>query len=141
VSTLLRTSILGIVLGFALSRIGFSSWDEVHRMFTFESLRMFLAFVVGVTLLTLAWPLVRRFSATPPRWSARPIHRGTLAGGLLFGVGWALSGACPSIALVQLGEGQAAALFTLAGIFVGNWLYSWVHERYFRWSAGSCVDD
>ena len=140
-SVLLRTAALGIALGFALSRIGFSSWDEVYRMFTFESPRMLLAFIVGVSLLMLAWPLVRRFSRAPPRWSPRPIHRGTLLGGLMFGVGWALSGACPSIALVQLGEGQAAALFTLAGIFVGNWLYSWAHERYFRWSAGSCVDD
>jgi len=140
-SVLLRTAALGIALGFALSRIGFSSWDEVYRMFTFESPRMLLAFIVGVGVLMLAWPLVRRFSATPPRWSPRPIHRGTLLGGLMFGVGWALSGACPSIALVQLGEGQAAALFTLAGIFIGNWLYSWAHERYFRWSAGSCVDD
>ena len=140
-SVLVRTAALGILLGFALSRIGFSSWDEVYRMFTFESPRMLLAFIVGVSALMLAWPLVRRFSATQPRWSARPIHRGTLLGGLMFGVGWALSGACPSIALVQLGEGQAAALFTLCGIFIGNWLYSWAHERYFRWSAGSCVDD
>jgi len=132
---------MGLVLGFALSRIGFSSWDEVHRMFTFQSLRMFLAFVVGVVVLALAWPLVHRFSKSAPRWSARPIHRGTLVGGLLFGIGWALSGACPSIALVQLGEGQAAALFTLTGIFVGNWVYSWAHERFFRWSAGSCIDD
>lgn len=140
-STWLRTGLMGTGLGFALSRIGFSSWDEVHRMFTFASLRMLLAFVVGVGVLTLAWPLVRHFSRATPRWSPRPIHRGTLAGGLIFGVGWALSGACPSIALVQLGEGQAAALFTLSGIFVGNWLYSWAHERYFRWSAGSCIDD
>jgi uncharacterized membrane protein YedE/YeeE len=59
----------------------------------------------------------------------------------LFGVGWALSGACPAIALVQLGEGQFVALFTLLGIFAGNWLYSVVHERFFRWSASTCVDD
>ena len=140
-SMLLRTSVIGILFGFALSRIGFSSWDEVYRMFTFESLRMLLTFMVAVAVLALAWPLVRRFSATTPRWSPRPIHPGTLVGGLLFGVGWALSGACPSIALVQLGEGQAAALFTIAGIFVGNWIYSWTHERFFRWSAGSCIDD
>src|SRR5690606_37949537 len=130
---LVRTSLMGALFGFALSRIGFSSWDEVHRMFTFESLRLLLAFMVGVCVLAFAWPLVRRYSTTPPRWSPRPVHPGSLAGGLLFGVGWALSGACPSIALVHLGEGQAAALFTLGGIFVGNWLYSWVHERFFRW--------
>ncbi|MBK8940052.1 MAG: YeeE/YedE family protein [Polyangiaceae bacterium] len=55
-------------------------------------------------------------------------------------VGWALSGACPSIALVQLGEGQLGGLVTLVGIFAGNFVYSIVHERHFRWSTSSCVD-
>jgi uncharacterized membrane protein YedE/YeeE len=138
---LLATALMGTALGFVLSRIGFSSWDEVHRMFTFESLRLLLTFALGVSLLSIAWPIIRRLSANPPRWSRRPIHRGTAVGGALFGVGWALCGACPSIALVQLGEGKSSALISLAGMFLGNWLYSVVHERYFRWSAGSCVDD
>ncbi len=60
---------------------------------------------------------------------------------MLFGAGWALSGACPSIALVQLGEGQLAAAFTLAGIFTGNWLYAVARERYLHWDTGSCVDE
>ena len=51
--------------------------------------------------------------------------------------GWALTGACPSITMVQLGEGQLAAVWTLGGVFVGNWLYSVVHQRYFRWELGS----
>ena len=59
-------------------------------------------------------------------------------GGVLFGAGWALTGACPSIALVQLGEGKLGALVTLVGIFAGNALYAAVHERYFRFSVGSC---
>jgi uncharacterized membrane protein YedE/YeeE len=75
------------------------------------------------------------------RSAYRPIHRGTLLGGVLFGAGWALSGACPSIALVQLGEGQLAAAFTLAGIFTGNGLYAVARERYLHWDTGSCVDE
>ncbi len=137
----LGTAMTGLVLGFVLSRIGFTSWDEVHRMFTFESFRMLMAFALGVFLLAVGWWLVRRLSPIPPRWSPRPIHKGTAVGGVVFGVGWALSGACPSIALVQLGEGQWAALFTIAGMIAGNWLYSVVHERYFRWTAGSCLDE
>jgi len=133
--------VVGVLFGFALSRIGFSSWDEVHRMFTLRDLRMTLVFASAVGVLGVAWPVIRRAGRTPPRWTPRPIHKGTLAGGLLFGAGWALSGSCPSIALVQLGEGQLAALWTLAGIFAGNALYAKVHARYFRWSAGSCVDD
>jgi len=129
---------MGVGFGFALSRMGFTSWDEVHHMFTFSDLRLLLSFMLAVALLTVSWIVIRKL--TNAYWSPRSIHPGTLAGGAIFGVGWALSGACPSIALVQLGEGQLGALVTLAGIFGGNYLYSVVHERWFRWSTSSCND-
>lgn len=130
----------GLSMGVILSRIGFSSWDEVHAMFTFADLRMFLAFCTAVALLLVGFRLVRK--ATPgASFRRRPIHKGTLLGGIIFGAGWALSGACPSIALVQLGEGQLAAGYTLAGIFLGNWLYGALHERVLQWDTGSCIDE
>ncbi len=137
----LGTAFTGLAFGATLSYVGFSSWDEVHAMFTFSSLRLLLTFSTAVLLLAVGWWVIMRVSNPRPSWVDRKIHRGTLLGGVLFGVGWAVSGACPSIALVQLGEGQLAALWTLAGIFVGNWLYSVVHERYFNWSVGSCIDE
>ena len=118
---------MGGLLGFSLSRIGFSSWDEVHAMFTFADLRLFFTFMSGVTLLAIAFAVVRRFSK--PEWPPRPIERGTLLGGAVFGLGWALSGACPGVAIVQLGEGRLYALFTLGGIVLGNWLYGAFLER------------
>lgn len=138
---LLGTMVVGLGFGFALSRIGFSSWDEVHRMFTFADLRLLLTFVVGVVGLGVGWQLVQRTVSEPLKWPDRAIHPGTLTGGALFGAGWAITGACPSIALVQLGEGQLMAMWTLVGIFVGNYVYSLAHERYFRWDLGSCIDD
>lgn len=135
----LATALVGLLLGFSLSHIGFSSWDEVQKMFRFESLRLLFTFGGGVALTALAWRLLHPFFDTSI--GPRPIHEGTLLGGVIFGAGWALCGACPAIALVQLGEGQLGALATLAGIFGGNWLYSVVHERYFRFSAGSCATD
>jgi uncharacterized membrane protein YedE/YeeE len=130
---------VGLFLGFSLSRIGFASWDQVHAMFVFADLRLFLTFVSGVVALTAAWPVVARFATG--KWPRRPIHPGILAGSVLFGVGWALCGACPAISLVQLGEGQLGAVFTLAGVFAGNWLYAVVHERYFRWTMRSCAEE
>jgi len=129
----------GLLLGFSLSHIGFSSWDEVQAMFRFQGFRLLLTFAGGVALTALAWRVLGRFFDTSA--GPRPLRKGTLWGGVIFGAGWALCGACPAIALVQLGEGQLGALATLAGIFGGNWLYSVVHERYFRWTAGSCAVD
>ncbi len=133
------TVAVGLVFGYALSRVGFSSWGEVNRMFRFADLRLFLGFCGAVAILAVAWAVIRR--AQRPSWMKRPLHPGSIPGGVLFGAGWALSGACPSIALVQLGEGRLAALVTLAGVFVGNFLYPLAHERWFRWSTRSCVDD
>lgn len=117
---------MGGLLGASLSRIGFTSWDEVHAMFTFADLRLFLTFVSGVALLGVALEVVRRRAR--PAWPPRPIARGTLLGGAIFGLGWALSGACPGVAVVQLGEGKLYALFTLAGILAGNALYGAVSD-------------
>lgn len=130
--------LIGVLMGFVLSRSGFSSWDEVHAMFTFADLRLTVGFAVAVGLLAVAWMVIAR--TTGARWSPRQLHPGTIPGALLFGAGWAISGACPSIALVQLGEGQFGALATLCGILAGNWLYAVVHARWFRWSQASCAD-
>lgn len=130
------TFVLGLMFGVALSRIGFSSWDEVHAMFTFADLRLVLTFGLAVVLIAVAWKLLA--GRTQAKFGRRVIHPGTIPGALLFGVGWALSGACPSIALVQIGEGQFGAIWTVGGIFLGNWLYGVVHRRFFRWDPGVC---
>jgi uncharacterized protein len=134
----MRAVLCGLGLGYVLSRIGFTSWDETHRMFTFSSLRMFLAFAASAALLALAYPALRRWAHAS--FSARPIHPGTLPGGVLFGIGWALTGGCPGVVFAQLGEGQFAALATLAGVVAGNWLFAALQPRYFRWNVGSCGD-
>jgi len=133
------TVLIGVGFGFALSRIGFASWDEVHGMFTFSDLRLLFTFMFAVALIVPSWFVFERLGMAA--WVKRSIHPGTVAGGVLFGMGWAISGACPSIGLVQLGEGQLGAIWTLVGIFAGNALYAWIHPRVFGWSTGSCLDD
>lgn len=128
----------GLALGFVLARSGFSDWSEVNAMFRFQQWRLLIAFATAVVLLVPMWLWVRRRAE---RLAPRPIHPGSLVGGLLFGAGWAVSGACPSIALVQVGQGKLMALFTVAGIAIGNLLYSFAHERWFRWESRTCADD
>jgi len=108
----------GALLGFSLSHIGFGDFGEVHRMFTFADLRLFLTFAGGVTLTALGTFWFSRRHAL----ARRPLHRGTVVGSALFGLGWAVSGACPGIVLVQVGEGRLYGLLTLAGILGGVWV-------------------
>ena len=138
---LIGNGTIGLALGFALSCIGFSSVDSLHKMFHFSDLRMLFTFCLTVFLLAVGWKIIAAIAKEKPSWEPKPIHRGTLAGGVLFGAGWALCGACPSVALVQLGEGQGLALCTLAGILLGNWIYGVLHARYLRFDTGSCQSD
>ncbi len=105
-------------------------------MFTFADLRLLLSFCGGVAASALLLAYLRRRIGLKPR----PLHPGTAPGALLFGGGWAMTGACPTAALVQLGEGHLSALATLGGIIIGMSLYPWVHRRAFRWDMGLCSD-
>ncbi|MFO0695603.1 MAG: YeeE/YedE thiosulfate transporter family protein [Polyangiales bacterium] len=132
----LRSLAIGTLFGFGLGKIGFASWDEIHAMFTFADLRLVLTFAVCVSIVAALWVVLLRRGPIP--FGSRSIHRGTVPGSLLFGIGWAVTGACPSIAFVQAGEGQLGALVTIAGIVLGNYLYSRVNERYLHIASDSC---
>src|SRR5262249_40978409 len=103
-----RTAAVGLLLGFSLSWVGFADFGEVHKMFTLRDLRLLFTFFAGVALTAVGLMVCVRGQRLVPR----PIHKGTLIGGALFGLGWAVTGACPGAALVMVGEGQLAALVT-----------------------------
>lgn len=126
--------LLGASLGFVFSAIGFGSYEETFAMFTFSSLRMFLAFAGAVALSAVLYPLLARSRPLPPR----RMHRGVVFGSLLFGAGWFLSGACPGVAFAQLGQGKLWAVVTIAGIVVGVVGWRALNQRFFRLPADSC---
>jgi len=125
---------LGLSMGFVVARIGFANYDELHRMFTFSDLRMLFSFAGAVVLSML---ILAPFSKKIPR-QQKFFQPGTIPGSMLFGFGWAISGACPSLVFVQLGSGKLAAILTLVGIYIGVLLHKKIHARYFRWDTGSC---
>lgn len=130
-----RYALYGLAFGFILSRMGFADFAEVHRMFLFADLRLFLTFATGVALSFVGFLVFARMSEMPKR----VYHRGNIIGGVLFGAGWALTGACPSILLVQVGQGQVAGFSTLAGAIAGMVMYPSLQRRFFRWPmGGSC---
>lgn len=124
--------ITGLGLGFVVANIGFGDYAELNRMFTFQELRMLLAFAGAVAILVVAFAVlqVRR---TPGR-----IHAGVVPGAVLFGTGWAISGGCPAIPIIQVASGYLPALITIAGVIVGIWACRWANSRYFHLDRGSC---
>lgn len=108
----------GLLMGGVMVYTGFSNFSEVHNMFVFADFRLLFGFGGAVGLSMLGFALLKGSPKVK-----RKFHSGNISGGIMFGVGWAITGACPTIALVQIGQGQLAALFTVLGILFGVWAY------------------
>ncbi|MFJ8198918.1 YeeE/YedE thiosulfate transporter family protein [Streptomyces sp. NPDC096152] len=129
---LLANILTGLGLGYVVTNIGFGDFAELNRMFTFQDMRMFYSFAGAVAIIVVAFALVR-VRRTPGR-----IHAGVIPGAVLFGTGWAISGGCPTIPIIQVASGYLPAFVTIAGIAVGMWLCRWASNRFFQFDRGSC---
>lgn len=126
--------LFGLAMGYALSRIGFSNYAEIHKMFIFSDFRLLLTFAGAVVISMLGFFVLARGKHI----ARKAYSKGTIFGSVLFGTGWAITGACPSVAFVQLGEGRLAAAFTLLGILLGVWVYRRVAMGALKLDTGVC---
>ncbi|HLV67299.1 MAG TPA: DUF6691 family protein [Polyangiaceae bacterium] len=129
-----RIVLFGIAFGFVLSRAGATSYATIADMFTFRDLHLMGVIGVAVGLSAIGFAFIRRrgaqsVSGAPITLARKPMGAGVIPGSLLFGVGWALAGACPGTVLAQLGEGRVPALATLFGILVGTALAGRLERR------------
>jgi uncharacterized protein len=122
--------LLGTVFGFVLSRSGAADYNFVQGMFLFREFQLFGIIGTAVLLTAPGLWLLRRRGRT---WSGKPLsielkdmHWGTIAGGILFGIGWSITGMCPGPIFVNIGEGKLYALGALAGALTGTTAYGFV---------------
>lgn len=119
----------GVAFGFLLSWGQMTNPDVIRRMLLLEDAYLFLMMGSAVAVGFLGVRLVRRLlrraavSGRAIRWAAVPVERRHVTGSALFGVGWALSSACPGPITAQLGQGQPWALLTGAGMVAGVVLF------------------
>ena len=117
--------VVGAVFGVALSWTGMSSPEVIRQALLLEDSYLFLMFGSAVVTAFVGLRLLRAFRARAlltgeqVSWTNSSPERRNVAGGLMFGTGWALSGACPGPVATQLGQGVAWSLFTIAGIVTG----------------------
>lgn len=115
--------VLGTIFGFVLSRSGAADYDYIQGMFLFERFQLYG--IIGTAVLLTApglWLIQRRgrtVAGAPIHVELKPMNRGTIAGSLLFGIGWSMAGMCPGPILVNIGEGKVYALAALAGALTG----------------------
>jgi uncharacterized membrane protein YedE/YeeE len=125
--------LVGLVFGFALTGSGLSQYGVIHRMLRFEDWDPYLILAASMaTAMPLLWLLQRVGWVTPlggrMQLTYRRIERRQVFGGAVFGVGWAVTGACPGTVSAMIGGGSALALATLLGIFLGIRAFEAVEE-------------
>lgn len=131
----IRYSIYGILFSIILIKSEAISWFRIQEMFHFQSFHMYgvLLSGIGVALIGIQWVKYRNskldderripVSKKELRWKAN------LAGGLLFGLGWAITGACPGPVYALIGLGVWPAWIVLLGALSGTWLYIQVKNK------------
>jgi len=126
----LAAALVGVVFGFTLAWSGMSNPDVIRGGLLFEDLYLFWFFFAAMATAFVGVQLLRRANvrALLTRERIRPERlrpeRRHVFGSVLFGLGWAISAACPGPVAAQLGQGIFWSLATIAGIVVGLKLYA-----------------
>lgn len=133
-STIVAVLLVGIYFGIVLTKSEVVRWQRVHDMFLFKEPFMYLIIGTGVVVAGLSMFLMKKLNAKSIDgklivYEPKPFHAGIVLGGMLFGAGWAITGACPGPIYAQIGGGAWMALFTLAGAMAGTFLYAWMKPK------------
>lgn len=120
--------LIGTFFGFVLTKGEAISWYRIQEMFRFESFHMFGIFMTAVPVGAISLLIIRKFKIKSADGSAikmphKSYHHGIVIGSLLFGFGWALTGACPGPIYAQLGSGVLVTVATLLAALAGTWTY------------------
>jgi uncharacterized protein len=120
---------LGIIFGVALTKGEAISWYRIQEMFRFESFHMYGIFMTAVPVGALSIFLMTKFrmrtvSGELIQRPVKPYHHGVILGGLIFGFGWALTGACPGPLYAQIGAGFLVTIVTFLSALAGTWTYA-----------------
>jgi uncharacterized membrane protein YedE/YeeE len=119
----------GILFGIIMSKSEAISWYRMQEMFRFQSFHMYGFIGTAVVLGSLAVFLIKKFGIRD--YTGQPIlfkdkdksYPKYIIGGTIFGLGWALTGACPGPMFVNLGYGYLSMLIVIIGALIGTYLY------------------
>jgi len=119
---------VGIVFGLALTKGEAISWYRIQEMFRFESFHMFGIFMTAVPVGAISIYLLKKFNIKTLEGekiekTKKDFHPGMIIGSLIFGFGWALTGACPGPLYAQIGSGSVVTIATLLAAILGTWTF------------------
>ena len=126
--------IVGVLFGIVFVKAEIISWFRIQEMFRLQSFHMYG--VIGSAVLTgmiSVW-LIKKFKVKTIygeeiKIAPKKFNKGQIYGGLIFGFGWAITGACPGPLFAQIGTGALAVTVTLVSAIFGTWVYGYFREK------------
>jgi uncharacterized protein len=130
----IRVLILGIFFGIVLVKGQVISWFRINEMFLFEDAYMYLVIASAIAVGIISLFIIRRLHARTIDGeeisvSGKPLTKGTVIGGTIFGLGWAVTGACPGPIYAQIGSGTYLAIVTFLAAVTGAYIFAIVRPR------------
>jgi len=130
----LKYMIVGIVFGVAFVKAEIISWFRIQEMFRLDSFHMYGVIGTGVVLGMIFVQLIKRFNIKTLSGEEivipkKEFHKGQIYGGLIFGLGWAITGACPGPLFAQIGMGYSVIIITFLSATVGVWVYGYFKDK------------
>jgi uncharacterized protein len=126
--------LLGALFGILIVKAEVISWFRIQEMFRLQSFHMYgvlgSAVAVGMFSVWLIKKLgLKSIEGETIRIRSKKFDKGQIYGGLLFGFGWALTGACPGPLFAQIGTGATVVSITLLSAIAGTWVYGKLHAH------------
>jgi hypothetical protein len=131
----LKFILVGFVFGIVLTKSEAVSWYRIYEMFLFQSFHMYGIIMVAIATGVIGLQIIKRNQVKNA--DGEPIkiadkEKGSFRywiGGLLFGLGWALVGACPGPIFILLGAGFLPVIFVLIGALLGTFFYGLIKDN------------
>ncbi|MEN9953116.1 MAG: hypothetical protein RLZZ520_1384 [Bacteroidota bacterium] len=130
----LKYLVFGLLFGIVLIKSEVVSWYRIQEMFRLQSFHMFGVIGSAVVVGAISVFIIKKFKIKTINGEEillpnKTFNKGQIYGGLLFGFGWAMTGACPGPLFAQLGYGAAAISVTILMAIAGTWVYGKIREK------------
>lgn len=130
----LKYLFVGLLFGIVFIKAEIVSWYRIQEMFRLESFHMYGVIGVAVVVGALCVFLIKRMNVKTIygekiNFHSKQFSQAQIYGGLLFGFGWAMTGACPGPLFAQIGTGVLATGITLLSAIAGTWVYGYIREK------------
>jgi uncharacterized membrane protein YedE/YeeE len=130
----LKFLLVGIFFGIIFVKAEIISWFRIQEMFRFDSFHMYGVIGTAVVVGVISVFIIKRFkiktiSGDDIKIEPKTFNKGQIYGGLIFGFGWALTGACPGPLFAQIGSGLTVVIVTFLSAVFGTWMYGYLKDK------------